>query len=60
MRMRINYTSNTITTSYRTRFATKSVLSNLSFLNFVIRLSDDSGINEEFPYITTGEKYRNT
>jgi len=26
----------------------------------VIRLSDDSGINEKFISLTTGEKYRNT
>jgi len=26
----------------------------------VIRLSDDSGINEKFLSLTTGEKYRNT
>jgi len=28
-------------------------------LNFVIRLNDDSGINEKFEYLTTGEKYIN-
>jgi len=30
----------------------------LSFLNFVIRLSDDSDINEKFLSLTTGEKYK--
>jgi len=29
-------------------------------LIFVIRLNDDSGINEKFLSLTTGEKYRNT
>jgi len=32
----------------------------LSFLNFVIRLSDDSGIKEKFLSLITREKYRNT
>jgi len=45
---------------YRLYDPTKSVLSILSFLNFVIRLSDDSGINEKFLSLTTEEKYRNT
>jgi len=41
---------------YRLYDLTKSVLSILSFLNFVIRLSNDSGIKEKFLSLTTGEK----
>jgi len=54
----IHYTSSTITTGYRTRLS--RFLSVLTFLNFMIILSDDSGINEKFLSLTTGEKYRNT
>jgi len=36
------------------------LLTILPFLNFVIRLSDNSGINEKMLSLTNAEKYKNT
>jgi len=45
MHMSVHYTSRTVTIDYGTRLSCMQVFFG-NFLNFVVRLSDDSDINE--------------
>jgi len=57
-----HYTSRTVTTDYRTRLHVSRfyIVCNLPFLNFVITVNDDSGINEMFLSLTTRGKNAET